>query len=492
MRKQIVIASIGSLIFFNCKKIGDFGNTNVNPNWNVNLVPNTSQLITSASTSLAGLGLGILTETNRLEPQLFVQYLSQSAYPNESRYSTTNLSWNTHYAVPLADLQQAIKYLSDPAFANNPKILSGGSVKNQLAIARILKVFYFSLLTDRYGDIPYSKALDALNVTPAYDKQQDIYTNFFKELKEAKSSFESGTVKGDIFLGGDVAKWKKFSNSLRMIFALRLSKIDPVLGKAEFVAALGDADGTIAVNADNANFKYDGASFLNPVFDLYSGRSDYGISEPFVNLLNGISDPRLKIYGKPNAGNSVKGVPYGLTDNLIDAWRASNADYSEVGDNFRQKGSAFSIVSAAQILFCRAEAAELGWTSENAANLYNDAIKASWEQHSVFEATAYANYIGNSNVALGTSDRIRKIVTQKYIALYPNGNEAWSEWRRTGFPVLTPTQYALNTNDGKVIPRRYAYPVSEVTQNGANYQDAVNRFAGKKNSNAERVWWDKP
>ncbi len=493
MKKYILIIVISLVIAVlpGCEKVGDFGDTNINPNTNVSLVPNTSELLTSAMTDLADLGLGILTETNRLEPQLFVQYVSQTAYPNESRYSTTNLSWNTHYAAPLEDVHQAIKFLSDPAFASNSKITSGGSVKNQLAIARILKVYFFSLLTDRYGDIPYTKALDAANVTPAYDKQQDIYNDFFKELKEAEASFESGTVKGDIFFNSDMAKWKKFANSLKMVLALRLSKINPALGKTEFTAALADPDGAISNNADNGMFKYDGGAYLGPIFNLYAGRSDYGISEPFVAMLNGINDPRLKIYGKPNASGNVKGVPYGLTDNLIDNWRAANSDYSEMGDNFRQEGSSYAVISAAQVLLCRAEAAELGWTTENSTTLYNDAIKASLEQHGVFNSAAYATYLANANVAL-TTDRIKKIVTQKYIALYPNGNEAWSEWRRTGFPALTPTQYALNTNDGKVIPRRYAYPVSEVTQNAINYQDAVNRFVGKKNSNAERIWWDKP
>jgi len=139
------------------------------------------------------------------------------------------------------------------------------------------------------------------------------------------------------------------------------------------------------------------------------------------------------------------------------------------------------------MLLTRAEAAQRGWTSEDATTLYNSAIRASFEQWGVYDATAYATYIASSGVSLAGGNALQKIGTQKWIALYPNGYEAWAEWRRTGYPALTPTPYAVNVS--KQIPRRYGYPTSEQTLNKANYDAAVARLSGGDTHDA-RVWWD--
>ena len=133
---------------------------------------------------------------------------------------------------------------------------ANGSNANQIAIARILKAYFFQFITDRWGDVPYSQALKGSeNFSPAFDKQQDIYKDLFKEWKEAAAQFDGGnTVVGDILLNGNAARWKKFANSLRLIAALRISKADPVKGKAEFNAAM--TDGVLTSNADNVQYKF--------------------------------------------------------------------------------------------------------------------------------------------------------------------------------------------------------------------------------------------
>src|SRR5205085_11982552 len=177
-----------------------------------------------------------------------------------------------------------------------------GSNVNQIAIANILKSYIIWTVTDRWGDVPYSEALTANitnNVTPKYDAQKDIYLKMFADLKSAANSLDANgaAIKGDIIFGGDVAKWKKTANSLRMLMALRLSKIYPNAGDVaatEFANA--DASGGITDNADNFQLTYAGGNLKNPYFAMYDGRSDFGECKTFYDILAGLGDTRQSAF----------------------------------------------------------------------------------------------------------------------------------------------------------------------------------------------------
>lgn len=453
----------------------EFGDLNDNPN--ATTVPVTSALLTNA---ISGIGAPAANTT----AGAFTQYFSETQYPGVSLYTISPVAWDGIYAGVLYDLQNIIDNNINPETATLVAI--NGSNNNQIAVARILKAFRYMYLTDQYGDIPYSTALKG-DARPVYDTQEAIYNDLFKELKEAAAQFDSGlAAKGDILFGGNISKWKKFANSLRLILAVRVSDAKPDQGKAEATAAL--AGGVIESNADNAQLNFPGGAFKNPWFNTYDGRSDWAISDVIVNTLKDLSDSRLKAFGEPNSSNEVVPVPYGLERDPVITYTNAHPDYSKIlNPQFRTEKSPLYLLTAAHVYLARAEAAQRGWTGDNATAMYNAGIKASWEQWDVFSQDAYDAYIANAKVSLA-ADPLKKIAIQRWLAFYPDGVQGWSEWRRTGFPELKPTSYAVNSS--KQIPRRYVYPTTEANLNGANFQAAVSKLSGG-DSQDTKVWWDK-
>ncbi len=477
--KKLLIIVTAFIVFTSCNK---FKNTNINPA--ILTAASTKALLTNSLQSISDLMLGN-SAASRL-PALYIQHLAEGPYPGSSLYSDRNLSFSTWYTGPLYNLQTIINYNSE----GNSAVIGNGSKDNQIAVARILKVFLFMNLTDRYGDIPYSEALKgSVAFSPVYDKQADIYTAMFKELTESVAQIEESEAKvvGDVMLNGDMAAWKRFANTLRMVMGLRLSKADAAKGKSEYLAGL--AAGAITSNAQNIVYKFltGDPNNYNPWYNNYSvsNRNDYAISKTLTDYMAPKNDPRLNVYAEVLAGNVVKGLPYGrnVAVNLP-------AAYSRIGIYFRDRGSPVVLFSYAQVLFMKAEAAKLGWIAggdAEAATNYLAAIKASWEQFGVFNLAAYNAYIANVDVQYDPVNAIKKIITEKWVHAYLNHSwEAWSDWRRTGFPVLTPAADAV---DARGIPMRLGYPTTESSLNGANYNTAVARQG--TDDNYTKVWWAK-
>lgn len=467
----------------------DFGDLNVNPN--SALYPNTASLLTGAERIVGTINSQVGPSSFNITPALYVQQFSDVTYIEDSRYKTINFSYNNLYggtgtnSGALVNLQQVI----DQNTNGTTKGLAAGygSNANQIAIARILKAYIFQFITDRWGDVPYSQALKGnQNFSPAFDKQQDIYKDLFKEWKEAAAQFETGkTVSGDVLLGSNAARWKKFAASLRLIAALRLAKVDPVKGKTEFNAAL--ADGVLASNADNVRYQYlADANNENPLYTNYvrSNRKDFALSNTFVDYLKKVNDPRLSVYAAKNQKGDYVGAPYGVFPAPGKA-----QDYSLAGPAISAQTAPVNIMTYAQVLFAQAEAAKLGWTAGDAKALYESAIKASMQQWlgTVYTDAAYAAYLAQPDVAYTDANAIERIGTQRWVALFFQGTEAWNEWRRTGYPVLKPA--ATTLNGGTDIPRRLAYPVTETTLNAKNYAEVVARQGA--DDQYTRVWWDK-
>jgi hypothetical protein len=480
MKKILLIAAAGFLLNTGCNKFDDI---NVNPALLTSA--STKALLTNAQQAMSDLMLGN-TAASRL-PALYIQHLAEGPYPGPSLYSDRNLSFSSWYTGPLYDLQTIINYNN----TGNSAAVGNGSKDNQIAVARIMKAFYFLNLTDRYGDIPYSQSLKGNEAfSPAYDKQQNIYTDLFKELTEADAQIKlsENKVVGDVLLNGDMAAWKRFANTLRMVMALRLSKADPAKGRTEYAAA--DAAGVISSNTQNISYKFlaDDPNNYNPWYNNYSisNRNDYAISKTMTDYMQPKNDPRLPVYAEVLAGNVVRGLPYGrnVAVNIP-------AAYSRIGSYFRSAGSPVVLLSYAQVLFMRAEAAKIGYTTGGDAQAqihYYEAIKQSWMQFGVFDQAAYNTYIALPDVVYTAADGYRKIMTEKWVHAYLNHSwEAWNDWRRTGFPVLTP---AVDAVDARGIPFRLGYPANESTLNNANYTAAVANMGGT-DDNYGKMWWAK-
>lgn len=471
MKNKFIYAASVSLVLgmTSCNKLKDFGDTNVNPA--ATTVPSAPALLTN---SLVGFG-GWVTDR---QPARYAQYITETQYPGQSLYSLPQAAFTGTYSGSLYDLQNIINLNVN---------------KNMTAVAKIAQQFLFWQITDRWGDIPYSEALKGIeNGSPKYDTQEAIYKGMIKALTDAVASFDNSTISGDVFYNGDVSSWKRMANSLRMLMAVQLSKKYPGASDyaaTEFKAALADAGGYIATNAQNFKLVYAAPNYKNPIWGWYNGRADDGESKTMTDLLSSLGDGRINPFGGDShtggTGSSSVGNPYGASEANARKFVNDNPNWARVlrGD-LRTEGSPVYVITAAQVALARAEAANLGWTSENVNTVYQQGIRLSFEQWGL--PAPDAGYFGQDAVALGT-DNVKKIATQQWIASYPDGHMGWNVWRKTGFPTLVPAPAA--TNVSKQIVRRYTYAAAEYTNNKVNVQPAADRIPGGDTQDS-KVWWD--
>ncbi|HEX2847531.1 MAG TPA: SusD/RagB family nutrient-binding outer membrane lipoprotein [Chitinophagaceae bacterium] len=474
--KSLIAIASASLLVTSCSKFGD---TNINPNGTS--TPSTAALLSNVESGLGGFA-------SQTRDGLYAQYFSETQYTEVSLYALPKLDFDGNYSGLLYDLQNIIIYNTDPD--KLPLSAKFGSANNQIAIARILKAYIYWNLTDRWGDIPYTEALKgAEDLTPVYDTQESIYKDLIKELKEASDQFDNGTKPaGDFLFKGDAAAWKRVANSLRMLIALRTSKIYPNPGDwaaTEFNAAFTDSDGYIDDSTRTVTLSYPGnvSAFRNPFYNLYNGRTDFAESKLMTDFMAAYGDPRQAAFG-----SSTVGFPYGLTRPDAVAFGDANPNYAKIlASGFRGTASAFPLITTSSVLLAAAEAAQRGWITGNAAALYEKGISESWRQWGIKNPTLLATYMTQPNVAL-TTDALAKIQLQQYFAFYPNGTQAWANWRRTNVPALVPTPAA--TNSSKQIPRRLTYGSLAYAVNTDNTNTAAGKITGGDTPDS-RVWWDK-
>ncbi len=386
---------------------------------------------------------------------------------------------------------------------------------------RIWKAYTFMILTDTYGDIPYTEAGTGYlkQITkPVYDTQKDIYTDILKELDEASAALDATQPKisGEILYGGDVTKWKRFGYSLLMRAAMRLSKIEPETAKSYVIKAV--AGGLMQSNADNAKLLRT-PEYVNPIGAEFSGneKANYYADKFFVGLLKTTNDPRLgswlhRFVGALNGTQQVaarrskdpalaKGMPLGYNDVTIATTFAAEGvaslyDYSQFDWQVVFTNTSpqwFCTYSQTQLLL--AEAIVKGWTTGTAATNYSNAIKADLERMADFGATAVipagtvTAYVAANLLVAG--NELKMIGEQYWITSIPNGFEGWSNFRRTGFPQLSPNPYPASEIPGEFI-RRQVYPDRESVSNKSNLDAAIERQGGASNAKMNgRVWWDK-
>lgn len=458
------------------RKIDEFGDINTNPG--IVAEPNTAALLTNA---MSGMG----DENWSAVPGLYSQLYAETQYTEASRYARLQVDFGGYYSGVLYDLVNIIKVNSNPETA--AKALPNGSNANQIAVARILKAWWFLRVTDAWGDIPYFQALNFNGEIP-YDSQEDIYIDLFKELKEAAAQFDGGVpAKGDILLHGDIALWKKFANSLRMIMAIRLAYVDATLGKAQFLDAMGSPGGYLSSNADDIMLAYPGGNYPSTFYEYYNitQRFDYALSKTVTDHMNANGDLRVNAWGSSNVG-----FEYGLDRTDAIAFANAHPDWALImSDALRTEFMPMPILTSSQVTLARAEAAQRGWTAEVAATLYSTGIEQNWRQWGVYNLAAFTAYMADPDILLVGSE-IEKIVRQRWFAAFPDGQEAWNIWRSTGFPSLT----IAPNNGGLQIPKRFAIAQTHFDLNNANTNAiaTVYTVAGEKDSQYAVAWWVKP
>ena len=450
----------------------DEGLTELNENPNQPTVVSAEYLFTNATEAAVtrALGAGLHMDLTAL----WAQHYGEMRYTEEDRFElrdpTVTTHWTGFYAGPLQDF--------------NEVVTAGDSLErpNVEAMGIVMRSWTFQVVTDLWGDVPYSQALKGRTpgspTTVVYDPQQSIYQGLLGELAGAQGMFDPAGYKmgtADLIYGGDPAKWRKFANSLRLRMAMRMSQADANGGRTAFQAAM--AAGVFTSNADNAVLTYvDNGVDVHPIFASQRAAPTHGVNATIVDSLKSLADTRLGIYANPNAGGNYRGeIPASQTDVSLDS-------ISRIGTYFARAAAPSYLMTYAEVLFLQAEAAERGWITGDAAALYRAAITAHMQMLGV-AAGDIAAYLANPRVAYAG---LPSIGLQKWIALYGNGPEAYAEWRRTGYPDLRAGPDALN--EGR-IPVRLTYPTIEQSLNNAALQEAISRQGGAGLN--DPVWWDR-
>lgn len=439
--------------------------------------------------------------------------------------------WTTYYP-------EGIKYSTDVIVRTK----DDPSKVNVCSMARIMRVLLMQRLTDYYGDVPYSEAglgYYGHNLRPKYDTQEYIYHDFLKELREAAQALDESKPLSqyDLIYGGDVRKWRKFANSLRLRVAMRLIKVEPELAKAEAEDAI--AAGIFTCTEDAAFVKYEniqnGASGKgkgNAVANYLYGNdvkvgSQIWLTTELVQEMEVTGDPRLLIYGEVMLNDdrrtditalvrakrscySAMTVPaqrYAYSQNTL--YPADNTQLTITVDGKEQIlalkdtrlrpshyltafDSPYIYMGYAEAEFLACEAAARGWNAGSASEHYRNAVRAAMDQMSLFGAEIPVKDV-NAYLSANPFDQnnaIQQVNTHLWILHILDPLETWANWRRSGYPKLIFHNYEPSKNQSNgTFPRRMEYPLEEQLKNADNYREAVERIG--KDDWTERVWWDK-
>lgn len=441
---------------------------------------------------------------------LWVQYWNQTAYTEEDRFqyreTVNKSSWEDLY-LNAQDLTDLIKYNTDEGTKTD--MLKYGPNESQIAVARIMLVYIYQLATEMWGDVPYAAygsddpdfqanqiRYDSKAQYPKYASQSKIYPSLLKELKEASEQIVAGELtfnQGDNFFDGDPLKWKKFANSLRLRIAIRTNNL------AEANAAV--AAGVMESNADNAGLTYGTtANSAAPMYRAFyvDNRTDFAPSYSLVEFLKGNrgvfgKDPRLEIFAAKNKDGNIYGIPLTKNNGIV----ASFKQESLPGEAILASNYTEIYMEYSEVCFLLSELN--GWNQ----SWYEKGVRASMEKWGV-EATDIDAFVATLPAA--NEDNV---MTQKYVALYMQPNEAWSELRRTGYPkhLIKPNetytynwQYVLNgaprdtssvytydTGDLNQVPSRMKYLLNEESVNNEMYKAAILSNGG--NTQTTPLWW---
>ena len=462
----------------------------------------------------------------------FTEILAGDAFGGYAE--STSDSWETKYSTfnPSADWLKApfVDVMTD-TYPPYRGIRKATTDPVPLALADLLRVAIMHRVTDQYGPIPYSKIVEDKKeqLTVPYDTQQEVYAKMFEELDAAIAVLNdnlslSTEAFGDYdqVYGGNISKWVLFANSLKLRMAMRLTYVDEAQAKTKALEAING--GVIESNADNAKFQ----PTLNRCAMIWNDWQDHVISADLDSYMNGYNDPRrAKMFTSVTVTEKIKdpatGTETEVEKQVFRGLRIGTTPRSAVA---AKQQYSFPIISdtdpflwmnAAEVAFLKAEY-ELRWGSASEAGaLYRKGVELSFEERGAGRADTYLAtaarpekytdpLTSSSMMPLSTitpvwndddplETALERIITQKWIAIFPLGNEAWAEYRRTGYPRLAPVPDDCDKSGGAVTPkygaRRIQYPTEEYTENRANVTDAVQKGLGGTDNAGTRIWWDK-
>jgi hypothetical protein len=459
----------------------DFTSINVNPN-SATVVPATN-VFARGILSSAGTLFG-----ERLAIYYTGSYAGQTAAIGlgdyEYRVDINNSMWRGMYI--------AMTYLLDAA-----NIAKTEGNTNLYAAALTLKAYDGQKTTDMWGDVPYTEAfhLDSSVLYPKYDDQATVYKALLEELKEAADIFKAGTGNigvGDLIFNGDVEKWRKFCNSLRLRVAIRMSLVDAATATSVISEILGDPNSypVMTENDDNAYLWFPGVSpdteyWYNRLGTNGAYTDQYRMNDVLISALKDNDDPRLPVYARLNNNGGYNGYEFGPTQLSNPANNGNNV--SGIGERFANNPAGFSpFMNCSEVSFIKAEVYERGLVSGDAQAAYEDGIRLSCAENGI-DGGATAALLAQPDVSWdgGTTTNLEKIYLQKWISLFKQEEEAWSEARRTDVPLMTNIAKDYSSTHNRP-PFRLAYADEEKTLNTNFPTDVVEKdiFWGTQ------VWWD--
>lgn len=473
-------------------------------------------------------------QTN-LNADMYSGLFSTATPYNGGRNNTTYFmmdGWNERVMMnQLEDVNQQYKNFKTIAAKN----YAGVNFSHSLAVLSILRIMAAQKVSDAHGPVIYSK-FEHPNTTTGitdFDSQQDAFNYFVADLDAAITALQTSIgiednavlKKSDLVFGGNSYNWTKLANSLKLRYALRISYADP--GKAKLYAeqSLSSSAGLISDNMENALVNYGAAS---PLSDIIYSWGDCKIGAPLMAFMNGFNDPRRPAYAKPATDPTVAGQYIGVRQGVdMGGSKDRYGDFSQPiaasanGDYFSVSNGKNKLFTAAEAWFLKAEAAIRGYVGAgDAGTNYNKGVEMSFAEWG--KSSAYATYVADatskeapyidpknpsnsivagspmlSTITIKWNDadtferKLERIMTQKWIAIYPDGSEAWAEQRRTGYPVIF--KNVLNDSQGTIstdaMIRRIPIP-TKYRNNTLNYAQAL-QYIGGPDTGGTKLWWDK-
>lgn len=515
MKKIIAVLSL-VLSAVSCTE--DFEELNINPNYPASAQP---ELLLPGIQREMAYNWG---DQGWEEGFTVVQYAARLQFTSGDTYnwSPSGDPYDNAYA-SLRDVENILRDTKDVEEA-----------QNYYGVALVMKSWIYSYLTDAYGEVPYTEATQGIsegNITPVFDDQETIYDGILADLDTANTVLAGqSNISGDIFYDGDLAKWQKFANSLRLRLLLRISDVANAKAVSGMQQIVGDPT-TYPIFESNEDMAFVQWNALNPQpkYETRSGSFDeVRLSQTLETRLKELNDNRLVVFAQPTTASEkgiysdnfddYVGMPNGLDDEAALGYSPSG-NPEESGSNYISRlgillacracnpeqasatASQTIIMSYSELQFILAEARENGWISVgDAATYYENGIRASFDYYTqrvtaggwseiatAMQATDLDAYISQEKVVYSgaTEEKLEKIALQKWISLFYTGFEGWSDWRRTGMPEVTPGPDSANDMR---VPVRFQYPNSVKSTNNANYEAAVSR-QGADDINT-RLWWD--
>jgi len=506
------VLSIGII---GCTK--DFDKINTNPSKLTEVGAREFGFMFSRAQSAATIHRPYYQTISILMPDLYAQYYALTT----TSFTTDRYAFNDTWLSRPGIITYVLVMPQLQAILNNTEPKSA-----EHALANIMKAYTFHRYTDQFGPIPYFGA-GSTESSIAYDSQEVIYDDLFKVLDSAVTNLKTSdkaNVFGtqDLIYGGDVSKWISFANTLRLRLALRISKVDPIRAQKEAEAAV--LSGPMTSNAQNATIERSLSGDDANGISFNAAGNEFSMSSTMASYLKGYQDPRLNIYFQPAiATGQFKGLRNGSSATAINSPGNRPAQTSNLGTRWATINSAGTawvanlglrqeVMAAAEAYFLRAEGVLNGWNmgGGSAKEYYEKGIELSMQQWGVTDNAVIQQYINSNATPIAPGDEANsqavsstpiiwnatesiqraQIGTQKWLAVFPDGIEAWSEFRRTGYP----TMYPLLQSDNADLPigtfiKRLPYASLDASTNGAALTKGIELLGGPNNA-ATRLWWD--